>query len=165
MNKEFIAGILGWLLPGVGHAYKGETKRALIFGGTVWLLFIVAIWGGGAYYPGLQWDDGPLLYLLNVFARAGNVVGALFSWWIGASPAADVAELAAFGASASVFADNCMLADAYATAFMVMGVEGSKAILDQNPSIDGFLIFSDKEGEIKTYVTDGIAANIEATDV
>lgn len=67
--------------------------------------------------------------------------------------------------SASVFADDCMIADAYATAFMVLGVEKSKALLEQNPSIDGYLIYSGNDGEITTYVTDGIAANIESTDI
>jgi thiamine biosynthesis lipoprotein len=63
--------------------------------------------------------------------------------------------------SASVFADNCMDADAYATAFMVLGLDKSKTILEDNPDIDAFLIFTSKDGNIKTYVTDGIATNIE----
>lgn len=66
--------------------------------------------------------------------------------------------------SASVFADNCMLADAYATAFMVLGVEKTKTILNNNPSIDAYLIFSDHQGEISTFITAGIAQNIEKID-
>lgn len=65
--------------------------------------------------------------------------------------------------SASVFADNCMFADAYATAFMVLGVEKSISILEENPSIDAFLVFSGEDGELETFVTDGIAAKIELT--
>lgn len=64
--------------------------------------------------------------------------------------------------SATVFADDCMQADAYATAFMVLGVEKSKAILEENPSIDGYLIFSNESGGIDFFVTDGIAGNIES---
>ena len=63
--------------------------------------------------------------------------------------------------SASVFADNCMYADAYATAFMVLGVEKSKMILKNNPGIDAFLIYSADDGIIETFVTDGIAGKIE----
>jgi thiamine biosynthesis lipoprotein len=58
-----------------------------------------------------------------------------------------------------------MIADAYATAFMVLGVEKSKALLEQNPSIDGYLIYTGNDGEITTYITDGIAANIESADI
>lgn len=63
--------------------------------------------------------------------------------------------------SATVFADDCMRADAYATAFMVLGVEKSKIILGQLPSLDGYLIFSDENGNIATFITDGIAPYIE----
>ncbi len=66
--------------------------------------------------------------------------------------------------SASVFADNCMLADAYATAFMVLGLEKSKYILDNTQSLDGYLIYSGTDGKIESYVTDGIAAQIEKLD-
>lgn len=66
--------------------------------------------------------------------------------------------------SASVFADNCMLADAYATAFMVLGVEKAKSVLEKNKSLDAYLIYSDDKGEIKTLITDGIAQNIENID-
>lgn len=67
--------------------------------------------------------------------------------------------------SASVFADNCMLADAYATAFMVLGVEKTKTVLKNNPTIDAYLIFADQKGEISTFITAGIAQNIEKIDV
>jgi len=66
--------------------------------------------------------------------------------------------------SASVFANNCMIADAYATAFMVLGLEKAKALLDNNNSIDAYLIFREENGEIDTYVTEGIAQNIEKVD-
>lgn len=63
--------------------------------------------------------------------------------------------------SASVFADNCMIADAYATAFMVLGVEKSKVVLENNPTVDAYLIYSGENGEISTFATKGIAAYIE----
>jgi thiamine biosynthesis lipoprotein len=66
--------------------------------------------------------------------------------------------------SASVFADNCMLADAYATAFMVMGLEKAKSVLEKNKPLDAYLIFSGDNGEIETLITDGIAKNIEKVD-
>lgn len=67
--------------------------------------------------------------------------------------------------SASVFADNCMLADAYATAFMVLGVQKSIEVLNQNPGIDAYLVYSGHDVETKTYVTERIKDNFEKQDV
>jgi thiamine biosynthesis lipoprotein len=54
--------------------------------------------------------------------------------------------------SATVVAKDCMSADAYATAFMVMGVEKSKRFLDVHPQIAACLIYYDeKEGEIQAW--------------
>jgi len=62
--------------------------------------------------------------------------------------------------SASVFADNCTTADAYATAFMVLGLEAAQKVLSENPEIDGYLIYSDKDGTLKSFVTEGIESDI-----
>jgi thiamine biosynthesis lipoprotein len=43
--------------------------------------------------------------------------------------------------SATVLASTCTLADAYATAFMVMGAEKSKIFLTQHPEINTYFIF------------------------
>lgn len=59
--------------------------------------------------------------------------------------------------SASVFAKDCMTADAYATAFMVMGLEKAKKVLEEE-ELDAYLIYSDNSGGIKTYITNGIAS-------
>ena len=42
--------------------------------------------------------------------------------------------------SATVIADNCMRADALATAFMVMGVDSAMAYCERHPEIDGYFI-------------------------
>ncbi len=63
--------------------------------------------------------------------------------------------------SASVFADNCMIADAYATAFMVVGLDKAREILNQNPSLDAYLIYTEENGDINTFVTNGIADHIK----
>jgi FAD:protein FMN transferase len=55
--------------------------------------------------------------------------------------------------SATVFADSAGKADAYATAFMVMGTEKTLEFLKKSPHIDAYLIFSDKNGETKTFAT------------
>lgn len=48
--------------------------------------------------------------------------------------------------SATVLADKCAVADAYATSFMVMGLDGAKKVLQQHPDIMAYLIYADKKG-------------------
>jgi thiamine biosynthesis lipoprotein len=57
--------------------------------------------------------------------------------------------------SVTVIADNCMTADGFATAFMVMGVDEAKQIVQKHPELDAYFIFSDEVGDIKTFMTDG----------
>lgn len=55
--------------------------------------------------------------------------------------------------SATVKASDCMTADAYATAFMVMGLEKTIAFLKQHHELQAYLIYSDKNGQFRSYVT------------
>ena len=55
--------------------------------------------------------------------------------------------------SVSVLADKCADADAYATAFMIMGLEKSKAFLNNRKDLEAYFIYDDKNGEMKTYCT------------
>lgn len=91
MNNPLFIGILSWFFPGSGYFLIGQVKRGLIVGGVIWLMFIIAIISGGAYYPGLTFNEGQLLYLLNIFARLGNGLGALISMFININPPPDVA--------------------------------------------------------------------------
>lgn len=64
--------------------------------------------------------------------------------------------------SATVIAENCMTADAYATAFMVMGLEKSKQFLAENKDLDLEVIFIyDENGTWKRYTTKEIEENVE----
>ena len=58
--------------------------------------------------------------------------------------------------SATVFASDCMTADALATAFMAAGVEEAQKMLQQTEGIDALLIYSDANGVVVTLTTDGI---------
>lgn len=49
--------------------------------------------------------------------------------------------------SATVIADNCATADAYATSFMVLGMKGAQDILSKHPHILAYLIYSDEKGK------------------
>lgn len=63
--------------------------------------------------------------------------------------------------SASVFAPDCMTADAYATAFMVMGWEKAIKIDEQQEDIEVYLIYNDENGALKSYASPGIADKIQ----
>jgi len=58
--------------------------------------------------------------------------------------------------SASVFASDCMTADAFATAFMVMGFEKSKELINTQERIEGFLVYLDEKGIIQSYYSKGL---------
>ncbi len=63
--------------------------------------------------------------------------------------------------SVSVFANDCMTADGFATAFMVLGPRKSIEILKQNKTLDAYLIYDDKNGNLTTYSTNGIINEIK----
>jgi len=58
--------------------------------------------------------------------------------------------------SATVIADDCMTADAYATAFMVMGIDKVDFIRNAVPEIEYYLIYSDEKGNMRTIYSEGI---------
>lgn len=58
--------------------------------------------------------------------------------------------------SVSVVADNCTDADAYATAFMVMGLEKSKTFLKSHKNLEAYFIYSGTDGKMLTYISDGL---------
>ncbi len=66
--------------------------------------------------------------------------------------------------SATVVADNCALADAYATAFMVVGLEKSKEILKANPKLEALLIYANEDGSLSSYSTPTLAEAIEVVE-
>ncbi|QGY45296.1 FAD:protein FMN transferase [Maribellus comscasis] len=57
--------------------------------------------------------------------------------------------------SSTVLADNCMTADAYATAFMVLGLEKGIEIAGKVPEISVYFIYADENGENQIYMSDG----------
>jgi thiamine biosynthesis lipoprotein len=55
--------------------------------------------------------------------------------------------------SVSVIANDCATADAYATSFMVMGVDKAKEFLVLHPDIEVYFIYSDSSGKNQVYFT------------
>lgn len=62
--------------------------------------------------------------------------------------------------SATIIASSCALADGYATACMVAGLERSKEILAQHPEIDAYLIYATPDGQMVSYETEGMKKRI-----
>ena len=62
--------------------------------------------------------------------------------------------------SVSVIHDECMLADAYATTFMVMGVRETKVFIKNRLDIEVYLIFTDKDNNWKTYISPNMKERI-----
>ena len=53
--------------------------------------------------------------------------------------------------SSTVLADNCATADAYATSFMVTGLEGARKILAKHPELMVYFIYADEKGNNRVW--------------
>jgi thiamine biosynthesis lipoprotein len=62
--------------------------------------------------------------------------------------------------AATILADDCMTADAYATACMVLGASGAKALLRKHPELDAILVIgsSSATSGYTLYATEGMRA-------
>jgi FAD:protein FMN transferase len=57
--------------------------------------------------------------------------------------------------SATVISESCMMADAMATALLVMGFEEAKRFLEKQKNYEAYLIYFDEEGTQRVYMTSG----------
>ena len=96
MDNTFVIGLISWLLPGVGHLIQKRWKRGIMIALVFWIMFIIAIVSGGAYYPGFSFKDGSLLYLLNIFGRLGSGLGAVIGYLVSLNPLPNAAAMATF---------------------------------------------------------------------
>lgn len=63
--------------------------------------------------------------------------------------------------SATVIADDCATADALATAFMVIGLDEAITYCNNHPDIEGYFIYSNDNGTLKTQMTEGFRKYIK----
>jgi len=96
MENPVSIGLLAWFFPGAGHLVQKRTKRGLVIAVSVWAMFIIAIFSGGAHYPGYSFSEGGLLYILNITSKLGNGLGLIISFIAGARNVPDVAARATF---------------------------------------------------------------------
>ena len=57
--------------------------------------------------------------------------------------------------SATVLAPDCATADAYATSFMVLGLDSAMAICNRHPELQGYFIYADEQGQFATSYSQG----------
>ncbi len=62
--------------------------------------------------------------------------------------------------SATVLADDCATADAYATSFMVMGLEPAKALLERHQELKAYLIYSGAQGRYAVWCSPSLKESI-----
>lgn len=62
--------------------------------------------------------------------------------------------------SATIIAPTSAIADGYATACMVIGLEKSKQLLERHPEMEAYLVFSQPDGSMGVYTTPNIRKRI-----
>ena len=58
--------------------------------------------------------------------------------------------------SASIFTTDCATADAWGTAFMVMGHEKAIALTKNHPELEVLFMYSSPEGKVETFISPGL---------
>jgi len=66
--------------------------------------------------------------------------------------------------SATIVAADCITADGIATSCMVIGTDSAKAFILSNPELSAYLVFSDNNGNFKTWMSDSLKDSISEED-
>lgn len=63
--------------------------------------------------------------------------------------------------SATVLANDCATADAYATAFMAMGVDKAKKVLERHSELMAYFIYAGPKGDLKVWFSPALRSKIQ----
>ena len=63
--------------------------------------------------------------------------------------------------ASSVVAKTCAVADAFATSFMAMDLDKSKAILKEHDELEAYIIYLDEDGKTQEFFTPGFEALVK----
>lgn len=66
--------------------------------------------------------------------------------------------------SATVLANTCAKADAYATSFMVLGLEKTQQVLQHHPDLMVYLIYADRQGKNKVWYSPSLKKAIQGAE-
>lgn len=78
----WLVGLAAWGVPGLGHLLLRRWARALVLGGSVWVMFFTGLWLGGHLFKLSGADQGAssFLTLLPMVANAGAGLLYIFCW-------------------------------------------------------------------------------------
>lgn len=63
--------------------------------------------------------------------------------------------------SATVLAPNCATADAYATSFMVMGLDKARELLSRHTELMAYFIYTDEQGQLAVWYSPALKDKIQ----
>ena len=63
--------------------------------------------------------------------------------------------------SATVLANDCATADAYATAFMAMGIDKAKKVLERHSELMAYFIYAGPKGDLKVWFSPALRSKIQ----
>lgn len=66
--------------------------------------------------------------------------------------------------SASIVAEDCMIADAYATACMVLDVDAAKTLVTLTDGIEAYFIYSAEDGSMATFTSEKLQSKIKTLE-
>jgi thiamine biosynthesis lipoprotein len=66
--------------------------------------------------------------------------------------------------SATVVSADCATSDAWATACMVMGLEEAVAVLEDDPAVEGYLMYLDAEGTLSAIQSTGFGTMVGSVE-
>ena len=81
-RAAWLIGVIAWGVPGLGHLLQRRWLRAVLGGGSVWIMFFTGLWLGGHLYSltGSEQGFGVLLQLLPMIANVGSGLLYVFCW-------------------------------------------------------------------------------------
>ena len=162
----YAADVIGWFLEsaGVGNyiveiggeiVCKGYNDRG-------------KPWSTGIEDPTVGLNERQITAILELTDKAISTSGNYRNFYVkdGKKYSHEINPLTGYPAeqrllSATVIADDCITADAFATAFMVLGLEESIKILEARNDLDAYLIFENNSGELDSYKTNLVIENLK----
>ena len=63
--------------------------------------------------------------------------------------------------SATVLAKTCAVADAFATSFMVLGLDSARQVLARHPELKAYFIYTDTKGDLATWYSPSLKNHIQ----
>ena len=63
--------------------------------------------------------------------------------------------------SATVLAPDCATADAYATSFMVMGLDKARSLLERHPELTAYLVYASENGENAVWCSPSLEESVQ----